>query len=299
MELEPTPILEPGPAGVWDAVDVLNPAAIRVGEGFALLYSGFDGEVWRTGLARSEDGWTWRKSRANPLLEPDSDSWEGAYMAANGALLRQKDEFLYWYQAGPRNATRIGLARSHDLERWRKEPSPVFGPGAPGTWDEAAVGDPYVIRSGEFLYLFYLGQNRFGVQRLGLARSREGVVWQRFHRNPLLEPGGAGAFDERGLGEPAVFCAGGAWRMLYVGRDASERRRLGWAETADGLDWRKTSEDVIAGEQPWNEAAVCDPDVSPAGDHLLLWFGGGSSPSPDENLAGRIGRGRIVSALGE
>ena len=123
-----------------------------------------------------------------------------------------------------------------------------------------------------------------------MARSRDGVEWQKSHLNPLLEPGGAGAFDERGLGEPAVFFAQGAFWMIYVGRDKAEQRRLGWARSEDGVRWEKVSRPgVIEGEQPWNEAVVCDPEILVDQGRLLILFGGGDRPSPDENLNGRIG----------
>ena len=62
------------------------------------------------------------------------------------------------------------------------------------------------------------------LQRLGLARSRDGVAWEKL-RSPILE-GAPGAFDEE-LGEPAVWTSGGAWWMLYTGRAHDEQRRIG------------------------------------------------------------------------
>jgi hypothetical protein len=108
--------------------------------------------------------------------------------------------------------------------------------------------------------------------------------------NPLLETGGAGAFDERGLGEPAVFFTDGAFWMIYVGRDAGERRRLGWARSEDGVAWAKASRPgVVEGEHDWNREVVCDPEILVDGGRLLILFGGGDRPSPDENLHGQIG----------
>ena len=284
----PEPVLAAGEAGAWDAVDLLNPSVARWRGGWINLYSGYDGATWRTGAAFSNDGRVWRKHPA-PVLEPDPATWEGGYIAANGATLALNGELRHWYQSGPRDAARIGLAISFDGLDWRKAASPVFGPGAEGAWDESAVADPNVIACGDALYLFYLGQNRFGVQRLGLARSTDGgESWQRSHLNPILETGGAGEFDEGGLGEPAVLFADRAFWMLYVGRDADERRKLGWARSDDGLRWSKTGP-VLSGDQPWNEAVVCDPEWLVVDGRPLLLFGGGDTPSPDENLNGRIG----------
>ena len=284
------PILVPGAAGSWDSVDVLNPSVVRFRGELLNLYSGFDGNIWRTGVARSSDGVNWAQSKKNPILEPNSDTWEGDYIAANGSALAEGDTVSYWYQAGPRNRTRIGLARSPDGESWTKDPGPVLAPGAAGQWDETAVGDPYVITRGQMYYLFYLGQNRFGVQRLGVARSSDGANWQRSHLNPILETGAPGEFDENGLGEPAVFSSGGKFWMLYVGRGAGERRALGWARSADGVTWEKApGPGVFEADQPWNSAVVCDPTFLIEDNRLRVWFGGGDRPSPDENLNGRIG----------
>ncbi len=290
------PVVRPGDAGAWDGVDVLNPSVVRRGDEYLNLYSGFDGAVWRTGLALSADGVAWRKSPRNPVIAPDPASWEANYIAANGAVLEHVGELLYWYQAGPRGNSSIGLARSSDAETFTKLPDPVLRPGPPGSWDETAVGDPYVLLCGDSFYLFYLGQNRFGVQRLGLARSSDGIVWQKSHVNPLLEPGGTGEFDERGLGEPAVFRGPDGYRMLYTGRDRDEKRALGWAESDDGFAWRKAPElGIVRGSQQWDAAVLCDPTFWFEPAKIMVWFGGGNLPAPDEHLNGRIGFASITS----
>ncbi len=284
----PDPVLSPGPPGAWDSVDALNPSVLRRDGVFYNLYSGFDGRTWRTGLATSPDGRNWQKAATNPVLGPLAETWEGGYIAANGSVLHDGREFLYWYQAG--RPPRIGLARSPDALAWTRARAPVLEPGPPGAWDEAGVADPYVLRCGLIYYMYYLGQNRRAVQRLGVARSPDGVHWQKYIDNPLLDLGPPGAFDERGLGEPAVFRAGAEFLMIYTGRDRAEQRRLGAARSPDGVRWRRAPlPEPIAGDRPWNSRVVCDPAVWAGDGRLWLWFGGGDTASPDENLHGRIG----------
>jgi len=286
-QAEPRPVLSPSASG-WDAIDALNPSVVRWNGRFYNLYSGFDGRAWHTGLATSTDGRAWQKSAANPVLSPIASSWEGDYIAANGSTLHDGREFLYWYQGG--RPPRLGLARSADAESLRRHGPPVLEPGPAGSWDEAGVADPYVIRCRANYYMYYLGQNRRAVQRLGVARSADGVSWQKFIDNPVLDLGPPGAFDERGLGEPAVFRGAAGFYMIYAGRNASENRRLGAARSPDGVRWQRAAlPRPISGDQPWNSRVVCDPTVLADGGKLWLWFGGGDLPSPDHNLHGQIG----------
>src|SRR5205814_10395496 len=135
------------------------------------LYSVFDGHTWHTALATTEDGVHW--TPRGIVLSPDPRTWEGNYIAANGSLVGD----LYWYEAGPKDALRVGLARRGPV--WAKEPAPVLDRGPVGSFDESAAADPYVIRIDPYFYMYYLGQDRAVRQRLGVARSRDGVHWQK------------------------------------------------------------------------------------------------------------------------
>lgn len=290
VSMQPEPSLTRGPAGAWDAVDVLNPSVARRGATFFNFYSGYDGRTWRTGLATSPDGVTWQKQGS--VLQPDAP-WEGHYIAANGAALDRQGEFWYWYQAGEQDHPQIGLARSRDGLHWRKEPQPVLPHGPYMSWDESAVGDPYALELDGWLYLYYLGEDRARQQRLGLARSRDGVHWQK-RREPLFDLPQMTPdvhMDERGQGEPAVWQRSGWYWMLFTGRDRDEHRRLALARSLDGVHWQRLQ--TLEGQSAWNRAVLCDPTVLAGSDGVRLWFGGGDRPSPAENLNGAIGAGRI------
>jgi predicted GH43/DUF377 family glycosyl hydrolase len=138
-EVRPEPVLTHGPDD-WDRVDALNPSVIPYGGQLLNLYSGFDGKTWHTGWATSSNGLDWQKR--GKILSPDPGTWEGAYIAANGAMIERNGRLLYWYQAG--DPPRIGLATSAGDGRWQKRPGPVLGTGPLGSWDELGIGDPYV-----------------------------------------------------------------------------------------------------------------------------------------------------------
>ncbi len=162
--MQAAPVLTRGAPGEWDSVDALNPSVIESGGTLLNFYSGYDGKVWRTGLAVSRDGQTFEKR--GMVLQPDR-AWESNYIAANGSALHHDGKILYWYQAGEHDHPVIGLAVSQDGRNWSKQPGPVLGHGPYMSWDEGAVADPYVLAVDDWLYLYYLGEDRARRQRLG------------------------------------------------------------------------------------------------------------------------------------
>ncbi len=264
-EGSPEPVLS---RGDWDSGDVLNPSVVRFHGEYLNYYSGYDGRTWSTGLAASNDGIHWTKR--GRILSPD---------AANGSAVVRGEEIFYWYQTG--SPVQIALKGSIVLKT-----------GPRGSWDEIGVADPYVIeRNGKF-YLYYLGMDRARRQRLGVARSRDGVVWEKLIANPILELGASGAFDEMGLGEPAVWSSGGSYWMLYTGRARGEKRRIGLAKSPDGVHWSREPL-VIEGTSDWDREVVCDPTVELLPEGVRVWFGGGDRPRPDQGLHGQIGVGML------
>jgi predicted GH43/DUF377 family glycosyl hydrolase len=272
FEARPEPVLARDSVG-----DALNPSVV----GQLNWYSAFDGKIWHTALATSSDGLHWQKQ--GTVLSPDPRTWEGSYIAANGSALASGGQYWYWYQAGPKGSPRIGLARSADGRSWRKEAAPVLELGPVGSWDERAVADPYVIRIEPYFYLYYLGQDRAARQRLGVARSTDGVRWEKLRSNPILE-----LDEEVGLGEPAVWQSDGFYWMLYTVREVGEKRHLAMARSTDGVHFTKLGV-KFSGGYAWDSQVICDPTVVVDGGSVKVWFGGGDVASPDENLHGQIG----------
>src|SRR5579862_867191 len=305
----------PGPVILrGDISDVLNPSVIAFHGQYLNLYSVYDGRTWRTALATSPDGVAWQAR--GTVLSPEG--WEGRYIAANGSALVHNDEILYWYEAG--DPFQIALASSKDGTHWTKHPTPVLTPGPRGSFDERAVADPLVIAAagssslvaasgsssviaasgsskaaGGGFYIFHPGQDRARRQRLGIARSADGIVWEKLRSNPILEVGPPNSFDENGLGEPAVWSSAGSYWMLYTGRSRTEQRRIGLAKSRDGIHWdRDQSLTPIEGSESWDREVVCDPTIEITPQGIRVWFGGGDVRSPDQNLHGQIGLGFLT-----
>ena len=121
---------------------------------------------------------------------------------------------------------------------------------------------------------------------IGLARSREGVRWQKLGR--VLQPGAPGAPDERGVAAPHVVPdpQGNGYVMAYEMVGADGRQCIGVASSKEGLgSWTK-ADGVVFGPSEitsaWDSHSVARPCLVPMeGDRWRLYYvgydGGGSA----------------------
>ncbi|MCK7494014.1 MAG: hypothetical protein MZW92_24275 [Comamonadaceae bacterium] len=149
---------------------------------------------------------------------------------------------------------------------WKKVPGPgpggaLLGPGAGGAFDERANFTVMALREGGLTRLYYGGGDATGSlprdQRLALAhRPRRGE--RRRHLHPRgRRPGRRGRPRQRRAGRlrlaasptaPSCSRDGAAWRMWFNGSAQPFNcpagalaldRRIGYAESADGVHWTK------------------------------------------------------------
>ncbi|SCW85490.1 Glycosyl hydrolases family 32 N-terminal domain-containing protein [Paenibacillus tianmuensis] len=288
------PVLSRGKSGEWDSVDLLNPSVIKKGNTYYNYYSGYDGNVWRTGLATSADGINWSKYDKNPVLDISTDSWDSTYIAANGAAIEFNGKILYLYHGKPKDGPpAIGLAQSEDGFSFKKHNVPVLTAGDKHSWDSNGVADPYVIEHNGMLYMYFLGMDEMQVQRLGIARSEDGIKWEKIGK-PIMDVGPKGSFDENGLGEPSVIYYAPYFYMLYTGRAADEKRDIGVAISLDGVNWKKLNYNGLFNDRKidtWDGSVICDTTILLENESGLLnvWYGGGNKPEPAQNLNGDVG----------
>jgi len=110
--------------------------------------------------------------------------------------------------------------------------------------DPYSLSYPWVLRESEQIWHMWYGSNlAWGKEQASMqhvlkyASSTDGQNWQRDGRICLnLKPG------EIGLSRPCVYRDGDAWRMWYAIRGA--QYRVGYAESADGLVWRRLDDRV-------------------------------------------------------
>jgi hypothetical protein len=154
------PVLDHGPFGSWDDEEVIHPTVIYVGGLYRMWYNGHDGLAQRILHATSPDGITWTRFTAFPMLEPGSPgSWDESGLGplcvvVNGAY------YHMWYTGwNGSDEFSIGYAWSSDGLTWIKNSpyNPVLIAGSPGSWDDAMVAMPSVLREGGEFRMWYGG----------------------------------------------------------------------------------------------------------------------------------------------
>lgn len=148
---------------------------------------------------------------------------------------------------------------------WIKVPGPgpngaLLGPGATNTFDERANFTTGAFRDGDRIRLYYGGSDATGAcagisgshWRIGLADSADGVSFSRVPGSAtggaMVDNGAPGQFDSQLTYRPVVLKDGALYRMWFNGSTApfncptgtlALNRRIGYAESTDGLAWTK------------------------------------------------------------
>lgn len=233
---EPTNPVLAGDAGTWDSLGVTHPAVIKDGVLYKMWYSGSDGFVRGIGYAESSDGVHWIKYSGNPVLQQGSsgswDSWGAMWCA----VVQDVGQYKLWYSGGmfyPPSS--IGYATSSDGINWNKYgANPVLQPGTAGSWDDVSVWFPEVRKDGTTFQMWYSGYDG-STGRIGYASSQDGMMWEKYQCNPVLDIGATGEWDAQSVSTGAVVIMGGRWKMWYSGAEAgtSGVHRAGYAVDAD------------------------------------------------------------------
>jgi predicted GH43/DUF377 family glycosyl hydrolase len=234
----PKLVLPPGPdPNGFDGRSVDCPFVFRHAGRFHLVYTGFDGTGYQTGLATSTNLVDWHREGCILARDPASPitrynvsmSWilrENGLRSA-GHLRKIDGQFLGVYHAYPNagyeeGAAVIGLCRSTDLRHWRLDP-PCLRAEDGAAWERGGLYKPCLVEDKDTFYLFYNAKTaaaRNWVEQTGVATSKDLKSWTRHAANPLIPNGPAGSPDERFASDPCVLRDGRRWLMFYYGLDA-------------------------------------------------------------------------------
>jgi beta-xylosidase len=177
----------------------------------------------------------------------------------------------------------VGLAWSHDLVTWRKDPSsPILEPtehaNAP---DRAGAAGPFILQEHGQYYLFYFGVTEQGYEKgiktLNLAVSDDLHTWTRYTGNPIISPAGTG-WRRDAIWHPHVVKADGTYYLFFNAsgvHNAIQEEFIGYATSTDLYCWtvQDTHSPLLTGSMQhgmWDSTGRAgDPSLYRDGD---IWY---------------------------
>jgi predicted GH43/DUF377 family glycosyl hydrolase len=256
----PELILGPtGKKGDFDERSVDDPIVFYADGVFQMLYIGWDGVGYQTGLATSRDLVRWTRTALVAPRNPASKYTR--YNLALSSILRDKNlrsrgdaikvdgKYVGAWNAYPsagyeEGAAIIGLATSEDLLHWQLT-DPILMPEDGAPWEYGGLYRPDLMLDRGTYYLYYnaktdpLPKNEGGGwhEQTGVATSKDLMSWTRWPGNPILKNGPRGvstfptpsvappgspladARDSRFASNPFVVQNGSDFAMFYFGFD--------------------------------------------------------------------------------
>ena len=146
-----------------------------------------------------------------------------------------KDGDLFIMFLSYRNDKTIVRSTSYDGLHWDK-PIEVLK-GTQNSWDEN-VNRSFVLKKDDIWYMWYTGV-KANSAKIGLAFSKDGVVFEKYHNNPVLFP--SFSFEKDAVMNPFVLwdTEYGVFKCWYSAGDKYEPDYICYAESKDGILWNK------------------------------------------------------------
>lgn len=172
--------------------------------------------------------------------------------------------FKMWFSWRTRKA--IGYTESRDGIHW-KEPKEVLSVTEGSVWEADEVNRPSVIFYNGHYMMWYSGQMKpyleDGRSVIGLAVSTDGIHWEK-RSMPVMEP-------DQEWELQAVMCPhvlydeeASLFKMWYAAGCNHEPDAIGYAESRDGICWKKCPDNPILCADPknhWEQHKVVAPCV--------------------------------------
>lgn len=139
----------------------------------------------------------------------------------------------------------LAVAFSADGIQWGSLKTTLRADPASG-WEDL-VNRNCVLKIGDTYKMWYTGQAH-GNSYIGYAESADGLRFERVGSDPVLVP--EAAWEGESVMNPCVLFENGLYRMWYSAGETYEPNVLCYAESGDGVRWRKSPLNPILEKNP-------------------------------------------------
>lgn len=182
------------------------------------------------------------KDKDNPILgDPTTGTLFDVYVT------KTKDGVLRM-DISARADNTLAVSFSRDGLHWDKIQT-TFCPNPESGWEDL-VNRHCVLHIGGVYKMWYTGQAH-GNSYIGYAESADGLTFTRVRHDPVLVP--EYPWEGESVMNPCVLFENGMYRMWYSAGETFEPNVLCYAESSDGIHWRKSPLNPILEKNPAKE----------------------------------------------
>ncbi|MBQ6268337.1 MAG: hypothetical protein IJK64_11285 [Clostridia bacterium] len=183
-----------------------------------------------------------RKYFGNPIFgDPEIGTLFDVY------LTKQPDGMLRMDLSTRKNAS-LSVSFSEDGIQW-SAPRLTLAPDTSTGWEDI-VNRNCVLKIDGLFKMWYTGQAH-GNSYIGYAESENGLDFRRVRTAPVLFP--EAPFEGQSVMNPCVLYENGIYRMWYSAGETYEPNVLCYAESTDGVNWKKRSLNPVFVKNPEKE----------------------------------------------
>lgn len=142
----------------------------------------------------------------------------------------------------------VAVTFSDDGINW-EQPQITLSPEPLNGWEDD-INRNCVIKVGNKYKMWYTGQAN-GYSAIGYAESDDGIHFKRISKKPVLDR----EYEWEGYSvmNPCVIYEDGIYKMWYAAGETFEPNVLAYAESEDGIKWKKYSDLPIFESDPNND----------------------------------------------
>jgi predicted GH43/DUF377 family glycosyl hydrolase len=171
-------LLSPDPH-TWEG-DLIAANGSAIADESGILYYYQAGQPYQIGVARSSNGHQWQRNGPPVLTPGPRGSWDERGVGDPYAIRAGQRYYMFFVGMDRARRQRLGVAVSDDGITWYKlRRNPILELGGYGAFDANGLGEPAVWASHGYYWMLFTGRDHGELRRLGLARSRDGVDWEK------------------------------------------------------------------------------------------------------------------------